>query len=152
MKGREFERAIGAYLRSQGWTVDDQPRGKLVRLPGGRVISSPVDFLGCIDVIAIHPERGLWFIQAGTRVSPKRKDVEKVPWPKPMLTGLGAAELRVSVFEAADRPDDLHRRRKVHLARVHDLRPNGSWQATEVLQVHPLPSATKATTLEESPA
>lgn len=140
MKGREFERAIGALLRSEGWTVDDQPRGKVTHLSGGRVISTPVDFLGCIDIIAVHPERGVWFIQAGTRASPKRKDVEKVPWPKAMLDGAGSTELRVSVFEAAERPDDLNRRRKVHLARVHDLRPNGQWAATVVLQVYPLPA------------
>lgn len=149
MKGREFERAIGTYLRSKGWTVDDQPRGKVTCI-GGRWISTPVDFLGCIDVIAIHPERGLWFIQAGTasHTSRKRREVEAVPWPKAMLNGLGGGELRVSIFEAHERPDDLHRRRKVHLARVHDLRPDGAWAATEVLQVHPLQGATKATTLE----
>lgn len=140
MKGRDFEKAVQARLEQQGWVVH-----RALPNTGRRGLvfyTNSNDLFGCIDLVAVHPERGLWWIQCGTvsHISSKRKDVEEVPWPKAMLDGAGSTRLRVSVFEAAERPDDLNRRRKVHLARVHDLRSNGMWETTMVLQVHPLPA------------
>lgn len=130
-KGRAFERLVGTWLRAHFWVVDDEPRGKVRAIGPGRFISSPVDLFGCIDIVAMHQTRGIWFIQAtsGGDVAAKKREVAALPWPP------DASHLRVSVIEDAARRHDLNPRRIARLARVHDLLPGGSWKASEVVDL-----------------
>ena len=92
-KGSAYEDAIRKYLESLGYTVDKAratrkqlfgPRGPIRDKKGNPVyVSSRNDFFGCVDLIALHPQKSYTlFIQAtkDRGVSRKQSKLETVDW------------------------------------------------------------------------
>ena len=80
--GKRFESKIKEYLESLGFKVD-KARAALHFIGPGKFFSSPCDFFGAADLIAVHKEKPYTlFIQAhrGTSLKPRREKLEAVPW------------------------------------------------------------------------
>jgi hypothetical protein len=80
-RGAAFETRIKQYLESVGYTVDKARAALAFRGPG-KFFSSQNDFLGCADLLAVHPQRP-WtlFVQATLgQKAPRQKKMEAVDW------------------------------------------------------------------------
>ena len=82
--GLDFQRWIKNYLVEKGWTVHNQT-GTLSRITiKGKVILVPRanDIFGCIDLVAVHPDRKPLFIQATCHTGKGKKlaDLNTVKW------------------------------------------------------------------------
>lgn len=82
-KGKAFETKIRKYLESVGFTVD-VARPTIKYCGPGKIFSGPNDFWGCLDLIAVHPEKAFTLgIQASCdvgNVAAKKKKCEAIPW------------------------------------------------------------------------
>uniref|UniRef100_A0A6M3JYA2 Holliday junction resolvase n=1 Tax=viral metagenome TaxID=1070528 RepID=A0A6M3JYA2_9ZZZZ len=86
--GAELQRKAKAILEEWGYCVHNQTTlAHKIKNKEGREfwVSKRNDIFGCIDLVAIHPEKdNILFIQvtAHTGVGMKLKELAKVPWNK----------------------------------------------------------------------
>lgn len=81
-KGKAFEKKIMLYLQAHGFTVD-QARPTLKWVGPGKCFSSPCDFFGAADLVAVHPGRLFTlFIQAHAHHdrAARLEKLERVHW------------------------------------------------------------------------
>jgi len=81
VKDKEWERAIEKFLIENGW---DTWRALQVKVNRGPMwLNLRADLWGCIDIAAMHPERGFLFVQATTTkgVNERRRKIETHGWP-----------------------------------------------------------------------
>lgn len=79
-RGAAFEKRVQSYLESVGYKTD-RARPVMKFCGPGKIFSGPNDFLGCADLIGVHPNKPTLFIQCtlGDAAS-RRKKLEAVPW------------------------------------------------------------------------
>lgn len=82
--GQRFELRCKKYLESVGFTVD-KARAALRSFGPGKYFSSPCDFFGCADLIAVHPDKPYTlFVQCyaspGHGPGNKLKELGAVKW------------------------------------------------------------------------
>ena len=80
-KGAAFEARIRDYLKSLGFVVD-RARAIVRPVGPGKWVSSPNDFFGCIDLMAVRADRAYTlFIQATTsNPTAKLPELQSMPW------------------------------------------------------------------------
>src|SRR4051812_26738930 len=80
-RGNAFELKVKKYLESLGFKVD-KARAKIMMIAPGRMVSGPNDFLGCADLLAVHPQRRYTLLAQCTLgdVSARQRKMETVPW------------------------------------------------------------------------
>lgn len=87
-KGNAFEVRVKKYLEAKGFTVDKaRAIQKQIFTPRGRFfVSSPNDFLGCADLLAVSKAKHYTlFVQCCAssqtgNVTARKKKLEAVPW------------------------------------------------------------------------
>jgi len=85
-KGDAWEEAIGDYLRSLGFAVEvAKPVRTIMRIRGRSAWRNlKVDYFGCLDVMALHPDKPYFLgIQATTAIgelSRKKAALRRVGW------------------------------------------------------------------------
>ncbi len=87
MRDKEWERAIERHLQYEKWALFDPDiwRALQVKVKRGPMwLNLRADLWGCIDIAAMHPEKGFLFIQATTSagVNERRRKIEVHGWPK----------------------------------------------------------------------
>jgi hypothetical protein len=141
LKATAAERAVETWLNSQGWETH-RAVAQVVR-KGPLVFSPSNDILGCVDILAVHPEQGIWMVQvtcqgttddgtpngSGTNLSRRRRKLEAVRWPLQWIR-ISGGYLRVSLLETRVRLEAGSRRRREDYARIHDLTHEVAWQLT----------------------
>ena len=129
MKSTEAEKEAERILIEQGYLTDRAVKATVKR--GPRFIALSNDRFGLFDVVGVHPVEGYWNVQVTTGgsgdVSRRRNAIEEKAMHFP-------ANTRLSVFEYAQRRDDIDRRKMLRFFRVHDYLPSlKCWRATQVL-------------------
>lgn len=141
MKGKDAERAFRRIMEADGWIVHQATAATVRR--GPLFITNSNDLWNCVDLAGVHPEKGFHFVQVtgGGSVSARKKKIMAVRWPLALLGHPNVRPasfpdvLRISIAEARTRRDDLDPRRVKHLFRVHELQADGSWVASEIVEV-----------------
>lgn len=87
MKDKEWERAIERHLLYEKWALFDTDiwRALQVKVKRGPMwLNLRADLWGCVDIAAMHPEKGFLFIQATTPagVNERRRKIEVHGWPQ----------------------------------------------------------------------
>lgn len=80
--GNRFELRVKHFLESIGWTAD-KARQAAKFLGPGRIVGTPNDFFGCIDIMAVHPEKTYTLLVQTTLdsgIGRKKRDLEAVRW------------------------------------------------------------------------
>jgi len=82
--GNYLQDRVAEYLEKRGYAVHNQkPVAHRVETPEGlKWTSKRNDILGCIDILAIHPEKRILFIQVTghSDIKGKERKIKKIKW------------------------------------------------------------------------
>ena len=80
--GARFEDKCKKFLESLGWTAD-KARQAVKFIGPGRAVGTANDFFGCVDVMAVNPDKNYTLFVQCTKdsgVGRKKRDLEAVRW------------------------------------------------------------------------